>query len=294
MPELNITRTTPVYAPIGNAGVFVQWDINMRNGGLPASLPAPLGGPTIVFEVGRSQSPRGPFVTVASNLTVPYFYDPHVPALSGAIEAWELRTLEQQTYYCVRAYDMEAPSPYDVAIAQDVAPVGDELPRKIQLMRAKMQRDFALQLKVGAGIPIAVLKLKHWGPRCTRCFDRLTKSVLDQDCAVCFSTGFVGGYYEPVVIRARKGVTAVATTLQSTGNVDVNAMPYWMLDYPLFSREDILVELHTGRRYEIERVTRTELRGVPVHQRVETSELARDNTVYRVPVPTGTTPSFGV
>lgn len=294
MPRLVITRTTPVYAPLGRAGVFVQWDIEPAGAALAQNLPASLGGSTVVFEVGRAGSPRGPFQVVATGLVNPYFYDAHVPQATSADQARQGRALEQTVYYCVRAYDVDLPGAFDVAIAQDIAPVGDTLPKKQQLMRAKMQRDFALQMKVGDGILVAVLKPKHWGLRCTRCFERQTKLALDSDCPVCFGTGFTGGYHDPVVVRTRKGVTAVSTTLQTSGNIDVNGMPFWILDYPLLAKDDKLVELRTGRLHEIGRVTRTEMRGVPVHQRVEVSELARDNAAYRVPVPTGTVPTFGV
>lgn len=282
--RLTITRTTPVYAPLPRSGVFVQWDLTER----------PDAGPAYVFSVARSESPRGPFVEVASGVTNPYFYDAHVPGTSGAVAAWEQRSLAQTIYYRVQAFDVTTPLPRPVALAEDICEVGDRLPKPSWLVRRKMQTDMAKQMKVRNGVLWAVLKLKHWGTRCTRCFERTTKSVLDNDCPVCYSTGFVGGYYEPVLVRGRKGVTAVETTLRTTNMTDVNVPAFWMLDFPQIVQDDVLVELSTGRRFEVGGVTRTEIRGVPVHQRANISELMRDNTVYNVPVPTGTTPTFGV
>lgn len=279
--RLTITRTTPIYAPLPRSGVFVQWDFT--------ELPDP--GPNVIFTVSRSESPRGPFTYVASGVTNPYYFDAHVAGTSGSVVAWEQRSISQTIYYRVQAYD--ATVPRVVALAEDICEVGDRLPKPSWLVRRKMQRDMALQMKVRNGVPIAILKLKHWGTRCTRCFDRTTKSVLDNDCPVCFSTGFVGGYYDPVVVLGRKAVTSVQAQVRATNLVEVNTPAFWMLDYPQIVREDVLVELRTGRRFHVVGATRTEIQGVPVHQRAEISELARDNTAYNVPVPTGTTPTFG-
>src|SRR6478609_1416027 len=215
--RLSITRTTPVYAPLPRSGVFVQWDLTDR----------PDPSPAYVFSVARSESPRGPFVEVASGVTNPYFFDAHQAGTSGAVAAWEQRSLAQTIYYRVQAFDITTPLPRPVALAEDICEVGDRLPKPSQLVRRKMQRDMSLQMKVRNGVPIAILKLKHWGTRCTRCFDRTTKSVLDNDCLVCFSTGFVGGYYDPVIVLGRKGVTAVNTTLRTTNMTDVNTPAFW-------------------------------------------------------------------
>lgn len=279
--RLTITRTTPVYAPLARSGVFVQWDV----------LDLPATPPNMVFAVYRSESSRGPYVEAASNVTSPYFFDAHVAGTSGDAVAWEQRSLAQTIYYRVCAY--EVGQPRAVTLAEDVAEVGDRLDKRTQLKRRFMQRAFAQQLRVGNGIPFAIAKLKHWGVRCTRCFDRLTKSVLDNDCPVCLSTGFVGGYYDPIVVMARKGVTAVSTSVATTGPVDASLPSLWMLDYPQIVKDDILIELRTDRRYQVNGVSRTELKGVPVHQRAEISELARGNTAYTISAPTGTTPTFG-
>lgn len=266
------------------SGVFVQWDM----------LELPSSPPALVFSVERSESPRGPYVMVATHVPQPYFFDRHVAGTSGAAVAWEQRSLAQTVYYRVRAYEASDPLPRAVALAEDIVESGDRLPKKVQLHRRKMQRDFALQLKTRAGIPVAIAKLKHWGVRCTRCFDRITKSVLDNDCLVCLSTGFVGGYYDPVIVLARSGVTAVNTTLQDTGNTDANVAAFWMLDYPQIVKDDIIIELRSGRRHIVKGVSRTELQGVPVHQRATISELARDSSAYRIPTPTGMTPTYGI
>lgn len=280
--RLTITRTTPVYSPANTSGVFVQWDI----------IDPPLGGPDIVFAVARSSSPRGPFAPVATHVPHPYYFDGHVPTTSGAIEPWEQRSLTEAVYYRVQAFEVGGSR--DVPLAEDVAVVGDRLDVRTQLKRRYMQRMFMQQLRAGAsGIPIAIAKLKHWGVRCTRCFDRLTKSVLDQDCLVCLGTGFVGGYYDPVVVLARRGVRAVSTDMKISGNADVSTPAFWMLDYPKLSKADVIIELRTDARYEVIGTAATELRGVPVHQKAEVSELAHSSNAHYIRVPSGAIPSFG-
>jgi len=271
---LKITRTTPIYAPTAHNGVFVQWTVTE----VPAAS-------DLRFTLERGEGPTGPFQLVASGLPDYHYFDQHLESTTNAYEAHGHLSLQRHVYYRVVA---AAGSTVVTAVAE----VGDQLPTRQRLLRKKIQRDIAVAFRVGNGVPLAILKRRHWGCRCTRCFDKLTKSVTNSKCTSCFGTGFVDGYHPAVKVSAKKGTMNVQTQVAPQGKVEINQIDLTVLDYPLIAVDDIVVELRTDRRYVVKHVTRTELRGVPVHQKLVMSELARDSIEYSVQVGSGATPTY--
>jgi hypothetical protein len=262
--KITITRTTPTFAG-PTAGVFVQWTVEAA----PTDT-------ALVFTLYRSGSPAGPFDVVMDNITDVHYEDQHVPSYSYE-QTRSLTAIQREMYYRVEA----------AGVISEPVPVGDGLPKRYRLMRRKIQRDITKSLRVGDGIPFTVLPRKHWGIRCTTCFDRLTKSVTNSKCKVCYGTGFIDGYEGGYNLLARKGTTNVQSSVAPQGKVEINQIQLVMLDYPRISVDDVLVETWQDRRYVAKHVTRTELRGVPVHQQLVMSELARDSVEYFIPVPVG-------
>jgi hypothetical protein len=261
-----ITRTTPIYTTPATAGVFVQW----------LALETPTGSP-VTFLLERSGSPEGPWETAVSGSTNYYFYD-HEPISH--------LSLHRQVYYRVTA------TAGTVTAVSAPRLIGDNLPKRQRLLRKKIQRDIAVQFRVGSGIEFAIFKRRRWGTRCTVCFDALTKTVLNSKCLTCFGTGFVGGYFEPVRVLARKGVTNIQTEIAPQGVVEVNQTRFVVLDYPRLEPDDLVCEVRQDRRYVVKHATRTELQGVPVHQELVISELARDSIEYRLQVSTDSAPAL--
>ena len=56
------------------------------------------------------------------------------------------------------------------------------------------------------------------------------------------------------------------------------------LDYPMVDQEDILVEMQTNRRFIVKQKMQTQSSGIPVHQDLQLSELARTAIEYSIPV----------
>lgn len=284
--EVKITRTTPIYRHPENTGVFVQWHVE----GTSTS--------DIVFKLERSGSPEGPFELVMDSLTSFHFFDDlrHVPVPEPEITSAEACTglpdtvvtptrenvnflsLHRQIYYRVTATT-------GGQTFEHVRPLGDNLPRKQYLLRRKIQRDIRVGFKF-SGIPLVVLKRRHWGTRCATCFDLLTKRVTKSKCDDCFGTGFEGGYFEPVRITGRIGVDNIQTQITQHGKVDTNQKQLTILDYPVLEEADIIVELRQNNRYIVRTITQTELQTVTVHQRAIISEVERDSIEYRLPVNT--------
>lgn len=267
-----LTRTTPIYTNPATSGVFVQWHVED-----PPTTP-------LTFRLQKSGSPNGPFETLVSGFTGFHYYDAIKPYVEGE-EQQNPFSLQRDVFYTVTA---EAAG---TELSRMTLAVGDYLPRRQFLLRRKMHRDIRVGFKFNS-IPWVLFKRKQWGVRCTACYDSLTNTVLNSKCLVCFGTGFEGGYEAPFHLLARKGTTNPQISMAPQGLVEVNQIELTLLDYPTIAVDDVLSELRQNRRYVVKHVSRTELRGVPVHQKLVISELARDSVEYSLIVEMGASPTY--
>lgn len=264
--KVEITRTTPIYNSPETTGVFVQWQMQQ-----------PPANTAIIFTIERAGSPEGPFEAIASNITTFHYFDGgrHLPVPPvGTRENLNFLSLQRNIYYRVTATA-------GTETTSVIEPVGDHLPRRQFLLRRKMQRDIRVGFKFSS-IPLIVLKRRHWGLRCRECFDLLTKKVTKSRCETCYSTGFEGGYFDPVKIEGRVSTYAVQQQITQQDVVENEQKQLTVLDYPLLEIDDVVAELHMNKRFVVKHVSRTELRTVPVHQRAVLSELSRDSIEYRL------------
>lgn len=271
MTTVEITRTTPVYRSPEETGVFVQWVVHSP----------PVAG-IDSFRLERAGSPKGPFETVIENIEDYHFFDDlrHVPVPdAGTRENLNFLSLQRNVYYRITATE-----PSGTTYTSDPELIGDRLDRRNMLLRRKLHRDMWVGLKKFNGVPIVVLKRRHWGKRCTECFDPVTKSVTKPKCESCYGTSYEGGYWAPVQTYGRFTVTNVQTTLTSHGKADLSQLRCYMLDHPVLEPDDVVIHLRMNKRYIVKHRTQTELRTVPVHQVLVVNELPRDSVEYRITV----------
>lgn len=267
MAELRITRTTPVYRNSSDHGVFVQWD-----------LAVPPVANVQEFKVERSGAPEGPFELVMDKILSYHFFDKFrwIPDQVNR-EHINYLSLSRSVYYKVTMTAEDGTSISDIrAVMPEIRM------RKIALLRRKMQRDLSVAFKFNT-VDIAVLKRRHWGVRCTACFDLLTKQTTESKCLTCYGTGFEGGYFDPIRIRGRLGVQNVQSNVTPQGKADVNKKRLTILTYPEVEHDDIVVDIAQNKRYIVQNRHQTELQTRGVHQVITVSELARDAIQYRIP-----------
>jgi len=272
---VQITRTTPVYRNPQTTGVFVQWTVSNA----PSTA--------ILFKLERSGSPEGPFELVIDLLDSYHFFDDlratPPPASTDIRENLNFLSLSRGV-----SYRVTATAGSDTA--EDVFTVGATAQsRKIALLNRKMQRDASVGFKFN-GIALALLKRRHWGTRCTDCFDALTKTVTDSKCTTCYGTGITAGYFDPIRVRGRIGVKNVQTTMTQHGKSDRLQRSLTILAYPELEVDDIVVDIAQNERYTILARHSTELQTVAVHQNLILSDLTRDSIEYRIPVNVDHTP----
>ena len=268
--SVTITRMLPFYPN----GVFLQW-----------SLDEAVESGAYVATVYRSGSPAGPWELCADDLVEEYHY---LDALPPAPNTNPLITTEEVTqlslslsiYYRIR---ITPPSGPDNAV-EAIRAVEAELTGRQRLIKRKLLRDESVLLAKYNGVPVAILKKKHWGTRCPKCYDKASKESIRSSCRTCFGTTFVDGYFAPMITLAKRATTPNQVGMTPQGKAEIATTRVTLLDLPAVQDDDILVFLRDNRRFITKRMLPTELQTVTVHQVLEVSELPRSHVVYAVKV----------
>ncbi len=273
--QVNIRKVTPLYRLPEDNGVYIQWDISK-----PPSA-------DLTFTLERAGGPEGPYTQLITNLRSYQFFDDlrdlPLPTEGQTKENLNFLSLVRTVYYRVTAKATTGET------ASAISEIENFLPDRQRLLARKMQRDLALTFKFN-GVDVYILKRKHWGVRCVRCFDKLTKKVTESKCPTCFGTGFEGGYETPVAIKGRFGAPNSSTDLVPQGKSDTNRLRFICLDYPRMDPDDIIVDKLQNQRFLVEKQSQTELRRNTVHQSLVVSELSHDSIEYRIAVNSDTSP----
>jgi hypothetical protein len=272
---LSIKNGIPIYRTPEDTGVFLQWVIEN-----PPSA-------DIVFKIERAQSPEGPYELVADNIRSYFYYDRNRATPEAGIgeyrENLNFLSLVRTLYYRVTGTATTG----DVAFG--ISDSGNDLPKRLALLHRKMQRDLSVALKFN-GVDAYVLKRLHWGVRCKKCFDLLTKKVTSSKCTECYGTGFTNGFATPVQIKLRFLAPNSDTQMSPQGWTDTTRLRVICLQYPNIDPGDLLIDKISNRRYLVQQQSQTELRREIVHQALLISELSRDSIEYRLTVNTDHVP----
>lgn len=227
------------------------------------------------FTVHRSATPSGPWESVGSALSDIFLYVDTELTANHTKSTPSTFTLQSALYYKVTVT-----SPQGTASAvQSVDPFND---KRRALMARKLRRDAAVMLRKGSGTEIAILKKRWWGVPCT-CVSK-TGQVIRSKCQLCYGTGTVTGYWNPVYSYASRSVAPVSEQINSTGISETRRISAITLDIPKIINGDIIVFLRDNTRYTVDLVVPTELQTVRVHQELQLSELARSDNVYNISV----------
>jgi RecJ-like exonuclease len=134
------------------------------------------------------------------------------------------------------------------------------------------------------GVPVAILKRRHWGERCNSCYDKTTRDVNRSKCIVCYGTGFKFGYFDPVYTKVKRSAPESNSQLTPEGRIDSNSTKIHCAYTPQLDTQDIIVFLRDNRRFIVDQQTETQITTVTVHQVVNALELSRDNIAFRLKV----------
>lgn len=264
------------------------------------------------FDVERSGSPGGPWTTIATSVGDVRTYDDPLDT-----ESVNTLSLNRSIYYRVRAIppsgelnafysqtvNLEGHSSHTVmdpipGIGYRVIPDGQYEPdpntsatnrpveplTRNRLLKHAILRHEYIALKALYGVEYYLLKRRHFGTRCSECYDPISRSVAVSDCNACYGTSWTDGYYTPILILGKRLVAPVKSDVTQHAKTNVHVVRIQFLDFPRIDEEDILVEKYRNRRFLVLERYNTTLKGIIVHQTVTTSELERQAVEYNIPV----------
>lgn len=132
-----------------------------------------------------------------------------------------------------------------------------------------------------------LLKARRYGTVCS-CVDALTGEVTESQCATCYGTGYVTGYYPPVPCvysDAPPDHSRESRNLQVTGTERPTRMQCRFLCEPPIVQGDVFVELHADQRYYAHTVRElAEWRSVAIVADVELRLAPFSDVVYTIPI----------
>ena len=185
----------------------------------------------------------------------------------------------------------DAATPGIVAATSRPVDARNQLTRADWLRYREMLRRERLQLEKLTGLPAFLLRRIVYGTFCPDCRDPATGEVSSTECAACYGTGFVGGYYPPFPVFADwddpPGSGGDTTSVNSEGPNEDKRSSAMLLAFPGAKFQDVLVDRGTGERHVVDEngVQAVSFHGAPIKQIVKLSRLAPSDPAYGVPVP---------
>lgn len=253
--SINIVAVLPAYMH----KVHIQWSIGN------------LGPGDLTYVVQKSGSPEGPWVTITTS--------PLINVYSYIDENAQLYAFDRTIYYKVIATNTVT----NLSIESAPHNILGNFDRRRYLLWRKMNYDEEIMLRKGNGVPIKVVKKKHFGARCTTCYDASTGMILHSSCAECNGTGWLEGYYNPTSTWGHiKPSTPRTSETAQAGVPQVESTNAFLLNYPLVEKEDLIVEVNTNTIWRVESKQDTELIRMPVHQDIVLNKVPLSDVVYEM------------
>lgn len=254
-------------------GMFVQWTLD-------GVSPAMNGDFT--FSLERSGGPNGPWEPVATGLVNNYAYFDQLPQPPDTSYR-NVRPTNMFAFWRDFDYKVSVVAPNgERAEASEISSSGYSMNGRMSGQQRKAIRDMSVSLRLN-GTPAALLKRKRWGTRC-RCVDKQTREPTLSSCKTCWGTGFVGGYWDPVITNVRRSIPQGGTSVMPEGRNEGSSVRIAFGNTPGLDQGDVFVFFNDGRRYLVDQASSTEFQLGTIHQYATCVELPRLSILYSMVV----------
>lgn len=130
-----------------------------------------------------------------------------------------------------------------------------------------------------------LLKKKKSGQICS-CFDNIRNIARNSRCTTCYSTKYIGGYYDPVEVNV-----VYINPLNEHNRFEVSGvssatppLQLWMGNYPLVKPGDILVDSVDNTRYIVTNCQQSIKNRVLIRQTLQIDIIPRTDIIYRLDI----------
>lgn len=235
---------------------------------------------TYKLKVLRSESAVGPYTEVSTDINpddTASFED------TGANLYSKNRTL----YYRIRITEtgsgdsIEYGSTKASEVLKGSNPGGVSLGALPDLEAAEATRRFDLLLREYMGRRVLVLNQRTTGTRCTNCWDAVKRRRTKSDCATCYGSGVVGGYYRPQETYAAKPPEVDRNQLMQLFEMQANDIVMYFSSKPKMNPRDLVID-PDGRRFRVLNVQNSGKLWATTRQTVALRELSKDQIEYTI------------
>lgn len=214
------------------------------------------------FEILRSEATHGPFDLISPPFTDRYEFRDYIAPRK---HEWRL------FHYKIRVTNKQNQESVEYGpVSAQYRPPLDAL--EILRLETLLFREYI-------GRPCILLPVRSFGQVCGQCYDIVTHRTIASNCPVCYSTGYTGGFLNPVIVypqidpHPKMQQNAPPITQQqamSTGRLpaDIYIKP-----------KDILIE-QDNKRWRVGSVTTTERLRFPVRQELQLVKIPIGDIEY--------------
>jgi len=110
-----------------------------------------------------------------------------------------------------------------------------------------------------SGEPSYVVKRKSFGTRCSVCWSSDRQQRIISHCDTCKGSGFVAGYYQPVVVQIAYDSDPRKTNSQKEWEDVYDVKKVRLSNYPLIRPKDLIINKDLYQRYIVKHVETTKL-----------------------------------
>jgi len=130
-----------------------------------------------------------------------------------------------------------------------------------------------------------LLKRRTWGTHCTLCWDGTLNRVIEQNCPICFGTGWVSGYFDAISFKGMINSAPKFNEINMFGEWMPSDVLLIMLNFPPLKSKDIVINKITNERWAVVGQPRPlRKKNVILEQRAQLALLQADDPLYEIMV----------
>lgn len=225
-----------------NNSFYIEWDMT------------PGGGESTddwKFQIHWSFDPTTGFLPITDDNDDPIEIDGAVGPLSYDHDHWQY-DFNKDRYYKVLAIEKAAPTNEFFSSTVFIGMYSDGVHETIKHAEDTLYTMYH-------GEPCLIIKRKSFGARCPTCWSTQRQQRTRSHCDTCNGTGFVVGYYQPILIQVSFDSDPKKSDSQKEWENIQDTKRARLVNYPLVRPKDLIVNQDDNKRYVISHVETTKL-----------------------------------